>query len=143
MTPAVKFWDGDWSDEDFKHCPMALLVWIIKKIYRGDHRMRHVSKHNIEGAIQEARRRGMDNYFIENLDPSRCACGGKGLYIVGTTTYCRKCKEDGKHRAKLNFRNRIFEIRAASHEKEWKPVERSMKNHDRAVRTRVRRKRHP
>lgn len=32
---------------------------------------------------------------LNALDPPPCACGRVGLFIVGSLTFCRKCKEKG------------------------------------------------
>lgn len=63
---------------------------------------------------------------MNRIDPPPCACGRVGLYMVGTTTYCAKCKTVARiHRlgycdqleAEANEAARHFDAMEAQHKK--------------------------
>lgn len=81
-----------WTPETIRDVPTAFLVGVLKRVgHRGG------PAAWVKVLTDEAKRRGPSVikvwWIVQALAPDRCACGGPGLYIVGGTTYCRKCKD--------------------------------------------------
>lgn len=84
------------TPETIQAIPDALLAGLLKRLCTS---FRGAMPENVaqrEMVVAEARRRGPTRiwcwWYVQQLDPDRCACGGPGHYIVGSTTYCSKCR---------------------------------------------------
>lgn len=109
--------------------PNALLSGMLR------FHVRHGGATNPELAEQrtmlttEARRRGFNSPALQMLDPSPCACGGKGLYLVGVVTYCRKCRPGAVARL-VQIERESREPRRAAAEQAFNDRERDNKRRD-------------
>lgn len=86
-----------------------LLAWMILRFASGGTFERVFvtlnTRAHITALVREARTRAFVQSnrkltaLLNRLDPPPCACGGPGLHIVGSTTYCRRCV--GRARSRL------------------------------------------
>jgi hypothetical protein len=74
----------------------------------------------------------ISNYLLHKLnsiDPPPCACGGPGIYIVGTTTYCRHCRVEAV-RQRVAYTMYTEQLKTAA-ELEFRPMMAARKDRDR------------
>lgn len=82
---------------------LAGLIQFLAKRGAGDSWIRLNGDACVKAACREWRARvkndlrGMTMACANRLDPPPCACGKRGLRIIGTTTFCRACVAAGKH----------------------------------------------
>ena len=92
LLPKVPLWDGQAAT--IKDVPDAYLVGCLRRmIRRGGHD--DETNRRVALIVAEARRRQLPlQWAINRLDPPPCHCGRKGLYIVGSTTYCSQHRQE-------------------------------------------------
>lgn len=113
------------TPETIQEITDALLAGMLK-------RLRESTSDFAQLVLRECKRRGPERIWtwwkVQQLMPDPCACGKPGLYIVGSTTYCRACHSQAK--THLATAVRTYEERRAEKESYNKEVERGLKTRD-------------
>lgn len=117
--------------ETIQEIPDALLVGILKRL-----RSTGTKAPFSMIVLAECKRRGKDRirawWIVQQMAPDPCACGGPGLYIVGSTTYCRKCRPAAMAHLATTA-GHTYEQKSAKRELFFRDVERGQRQNDRLL----------
>lgn len=113
MTPTVYIWKG--RKHLIRGIPDKLLAWLVKQLYRSARwnaifiQVGNTEDTKIALAREVLRREGMHTLVVHAalaIAPTRCKCGGPGLYLSGAHVFCRQCRPKAVSRVMHNARKR-------------------------------------